>query len=170
MAMKSKESVRVTASKEEARFLWPAIHPIAEMERIFDRLLNQGRLSSWRRRDASRLSFFYAYNPSCLSSRYRSMFFVHHTLSLLAIGPDRTMTRTERCLDYECYSPNTENTGAMGVSTFSVCQRNALYSTHQQQDEYDQQHYSEQTGGTITPPPTIRPRWDCTNQHQNQND
>jgi HSP20 family protein len=53
MPKESKESVPVTASKEEAKSLWPAIHPIAEMERIFDRLLNQGWPSSWRRRDTS---------------------------------------------------------------------------------------------------------------------
>lgn len=59
MPKESEGSVPVTASQEEAKSLWPAIHPITEMEWTVDRLLNQGWSSSWRRRDTSRYLFFY---------------------------------------------------------------------------------------------------------------
>ncbi|HRQ04821.1 MAG TPA: Hsp20/alpha crystallin family protein [Nitrosomonas halophila] len=52
MSKESKEDVPVTTSKEPAKYAWPSIHPITEMERVFERLFHPRWPSLWRR-DAS---------------------------------------------------------------------------------------------------------------------
>lgn len=50
----SEENIPVTTGKEPTKSkssLWPAIHPIAEMERVFDRIFGRNHPSLWHRRD-----------------------------------------------------------------------------------------------------------------------
>ena len=52
----SEENIPVTTEKKSViskpSSLWPAIHPIAEMERVFDRIFGRSQPSLWHRRDA----------------------------------------------------------------------------------------------------------------------
>lgn len=52
MDTENKGSVQVTSNKPVAKTLWPA-HPIADMERTFDRFFGRSWPSSWHRNDVT---------------------------------------------------------------------------------------------------------------------
>jgi HSP20 family protein len=53
MRTKNKTNIPITTGKEVAKTSWPDIHPIADMERAFDRLFGRSWPSLWRRNDLS---------------------------------------------------------------------------------------------------------------------
>ncbi len=55
MSTENKTNIPVTTGKEVAKTSWPDIHPIADMERAFDRLFGHSWPSLWRRNDLSSL-------------------------------------------------------------------------------------------------------------------
>ncbi len=55
MNTENKANIPVTSSKVSAKTAWPAIHPIADMERAFDRFFGRNWPSLWHRNDLSML-------------------------------------------------------------------------------------------------------------------
>src|SRR3990167_6611749 len=53
MSTENKTNIPVTTGKEVAKTSWPDIHPIADMERVFDRFFGRSWPSLWRRNDLS---------------------------------------------------------------------------------------------------------------------
>ncbi|MDD2933200.1 MAG: Hsp20/alpha crystallin family protein [Methylotenera sp.] len=53
MSTENKTSIPVNTGKEVAKTSWPDIHPIADMERAFDRIFGGSWPSLWRRNDLS---------------------------------------------------------------------------------------------------------------------
>lgn len=51
MSKENTENIPVTTNKETAKGIWPAIHPIAEMERFFNHFFGHGRPSIGRWHD-----------------------------------------------------------------------------------------------------------------------
>lgn len=55
MSTENKTNIPVTTGKEVAKTSWPDIHPIADMERAFDRFFGRSWPSLWHRNDLSLL-------------------------------------------------------------------------------------------------------------------
>lgn len=54
----NKSNIPVTTSKDKAKSTWPSIHPVAEMERVFDRFFGREFPSLWGRSEAPTDSLF----------------------------------------------------------------------------------------------------------------
>lgn len=52
MDTENKTNIPVTTAKDKSKSTWPSIHPVAEMERAFDRFFGRGFPSLWRRNEA----------------------------------------------------------------------------------------------------------------------